>query len=272
MTPVTAALQIYAESAREALKGLPRSAWAIIWLVLAHIIIDVFERYVLIPVASHNAGNGFLLGFVHFIIECTLIGIYLRLVEIGVAGRRRVSFSDISESIGSYYSPVASVLFILFIVSWVLLPTPGPLRMAFMVVSTLVFNPMPEQVYQDNAYGMDLLQSGAKFMQNNWPEWLAAHAIAAFILVFFGISYGRGGMSFALGEWMLEIFGPYCGFIGAARFSFFEASRGTGGIIAGAALLLFVHTFMLFRGHLYSRLSKSSRRSRVWQARMRGDN
>jgi len=258
MSLIEATWTLYRDSAADAFKGLGRSVWAVVALLLA---------YVVLAVAGMIGGRlgivgGFLVGFV----QAGVIGWYLSLVAIGVIGRRRVQLSDLREHIGSLFIEVISVLFVFFIASLLLRSTSPQLALIATILATLLFNPIPEMVYQERADGgLALLGESLRFMQHNWPEWLGAMVIGAGFLAGWGVVvFGAVGLTLALT--LVQAFGPFFGFITVGSY----ALTGLDPLHFGGALVLlaFTHWFLLFRGHLYRRLSGSSRRARAWRSRM----
>jgi hypothetical protein len=257
---IQSTIELYADCARDTAQGMARSVWGLAGLVTAVGVLYVAQELL----AGMGAGAGFLLGLV----QAFCVGWYLSLIEITVAGRRSVRPSDLQESLGQYVWDVISVLFVFFVAQLVLsFVAPGSVIVALSLLATIAFNPAPEMIYQDRANGTALLGDAARFMQGNWPEWLVAHVGAALVLAAWGMLL-TGGFSLATALPLVEMFGPFFGFVSSKAFAI-AVSGGPVGIVAGLLLLVCVHAFMIFRGHLYRRLRGSSRRGRAWQSRTR---
>jgi len=259
MSLLKATWALYKESAVDAFKGLGRSMFAVLALALAFVVLAV--------VATLVGGFGIAGGFIRALVEVVVIGWYLSLVEVGVVGRRPVTFADLRQNVGRYFSEVISILFIFWIGELVLGMTAPTLLLVVVPVCALLFNPVPEMIYQEQGRSLGLLSDALRFMQENWPEWLGAQILgAAFLGGWAWLVFG-GPPNLELILNLVQAFGPWFGFIQVGSYAL--ASLAIGGFIGAVVILAFTHFFMLFRGHLYKRMRTSSRRGRAWQSRMR---
>jgi hypothetical protein len=257
MSLVSATLVLYRDSLVDAGRALGRSAWAVVALVIAYAVIAL--------VARATAPLGFAGGFVMALVQAVVIGWYLSLVAIGVQGRRRVLAADLRDNIGHHWGTVISVLFVFWIASLVLMLLPPVIGLAAVIVATLAFNPIPEMVYEEDGESLQLLGDALRFMQQNWPEWVAAQLLGGLLLFAWGAAF-HGAVALPLAFQLLQMFGPFFGFVNVGAYALLDATpRAFGGSVV---LLAFTHFFLLFRGHLYRRLAGSSRRGRAWRARM----
>jgi len=257
MSLLTTTLGLYRDSFLDAGRALGRSVWAVVALVVAYVVMAVASRLL--------APFGFAGGFVMAIVQAVAIGWYLSLVAIGVQGRRRVLASDLRDNVGHHASTVISVLFVFWIASLVFMLLPPVAGLAAALVASLVFNSVPEMVYQEDAESIGLLGDAMRFMQQNWPEWLGAQIIGGLLLVAWAFAF-HGALALPLALSLIQMFGPFFGFVQVGGMALLD---NTPKAYAGAVVLLaFTHFFLLFRGHLYKRLARSSRRGRAWRARM----
>ena len=164
MSTVRATWSLYRDSLLEASKGLGRSMWAVVALILAYAAVTV--------VALVSAPLGIVGGFIIGLFQAAVIGWYLSLVEIGVAGRRRVRMSDLRDNAGTYFIEVISVLFIFWIGSMLLGALGEQVMLLAVLLVTVLFNPIPEMIYQERSQSLQLLGESLSFMQQNWLEWL----------------------------------------------------------------------------------------------------
>lgn len=253
----TATIALYRDSLLDAGRGLGRSVWAVVALAVGYVVIAVAARFL--------APLGFVGGLLMALLQALVIGWYLSLVAIGVHGRRRVAASDLKDNIGHHVGTVISVLFIFWIASLVFLVLPPVVGLAATLVATLVFNAVPEMVYQEDSESLGLLADAMRFMQQNWPEWIGAQVIGGLLMVGWAFAF-HGALALPLALSLIQMFGPFFGFVHVGGLALLD---GTVLSFAGAAVLLaFTHFFLLFRGHLYKRLAGSSRRGRAWRARM----
>jgi len=249
------------DSLRDTADSLAKSVWALTALLL----ILPAQALAAMLLSPFGTVGGFVMG----LFNALLVGWYLALVSILVLQKRRVGLDDLKEQMGSHFSDVMSVLFIFWLVGLVLFSAPTSIHVVVVVIANVVFNPAPELIYQGRNNSLGLLQDAASFMQSNWPEWLLAHVVGyAAIIPFYWLL--TGGVDLSGGLSILQMFGPWFGFTAAGAWAFVGLTNIQSGILAvvgGVGLTVFCHAFLLFRGHLFHRLSRSSRRSRAWSGR-----
>jgi hypothetical protein len=258
MNQFNAAINLYKEAIRDTIQTLARSHLAMVFLLVAFIVMLLAYP----ALSPFGIAGGFALGMM----EAWIAGWYLALVEIGVAGRRKITVDDIRECSGVYFWEVISVLFLFFIARLLLMGMPAVLFIV-VPVATVLFNPAPEMIYQDRVQSLDLLGRSVKFMQENWPEWIGGHLLPFGLLTTWAYLMTGSWSS----DWILStltLFGPWFEFIQAGSLAIMLGGTGVGGLFSFVGIFIFVHGVMLFRGNLYKRLRHSSRRSRAWQARL----
>lgn len=220
-------------------------------------------------VATLAAPLGLAGGLLSFLALAACSSSFLALVGERVA-RRRVSFADLGPSFTRHLGSVASVLFVFWIIelllSLIVAQDPGlaPLELAVQAGLFLVFNAVPELIYQGSREGLALLEDAVEFLRQNALEWLLP--VAALLAPLFALD-PRTGLR-ALAEvgaanallWMASA-------IAAWLPSLAGGATSALALVLASAVLLWV---MLFRGLLFRALARSSRRRRVFEARMRG--
>ena len=168
---------------------------------------------------------------------------------------------DVTDSVGPYLWEVISVLFLFWIASLVLnMLHLGSLTVILVVVAFLIFNPIPEVLYQSRARSVDALTRSISFIKENWPEWFVPQLLM--ILLMAPLLHGGPMLLFTM-------FGPFFGFLDVGRLlaqAFFGGVASTNTLIWTATAVVLVHTMMLFRGFLYAELSQGSRRTRAWKS------
>lgn len=172
--------------------------------------------------------GGFAVGFG----SAWFYGAYLYLLQASLDAKRPIGWPIMRESLGHYIWEVIGVGFAGWIGSMALefLQVPAMIQVAIGLVCFVLFNPWPEIIYQDRRAGTtDILTSAARWMSQNGPEWIIPHLVVAAIV---------------WGVW---------------------ASAASTILFLGGGVLL--HPWMVFRGTLYKRLSRGSRRSREWRSR-----
>jgi hypothetical protein len=223
---------------------------------------------VLGPLLAAGGGAGSLLfGLFFSTLMAYVAGAYLACVEAALDARKMVPPSTLKDAIGHYFGECIGVMFWLWIGGLVLsFVLDGMLAVAVWFVVAVLFNPIPEIIYNKRVQAPRIFQDSARWIWSNWPEWfipqLAIGLLAAAIVPGLADVVGFGG-------WM------GFNFVGVLA----EAARDTAGIatLRGAPLWrailealvvpLVVHAVMVFRGALFRRLDQGNRRARAWHAR-----
>jgi hypothetical protein len=265
MSFIQATLALYRDCGLDAGRALARGWWSTAFL---------FGACVAFVVAALAMSPFGLAGsFAVSLFEAFLIGWYLSLVEIGVVGRRRVTFADVRDNVGSLFSETISVLFLFSIPLLIISLTWPELMVVVVPVLSLVFNPVPETIYLDRRSEgpVDQVLGAARFMQQNWPEWMGIHLVVGGLLALWDW-FWRGGDGVESALMVLRLFGPFFDFVnvGGLAMQIATVAGGLVGAVSFAGTFAVVHGFLIFRGHLFLRLNKSSRRSRAWSARNQG--
>lgn len=270
---LVAALGLYRQALQKTWLSLLRG-WMTIVAVIAFLFLLLLAQQIAAPLGM---AGGFLLGAVNAL----LVGMTLRLIEQGVSYARTITIRDVFDSFGHYFWDVIGVLFVLWIPLMALdLGTQqnpnGPLiSYAVMLLIFILLNPAPEIIYQvPHDSPLDIFKRAYDFVLENWIEWFLPMALLLLPLVaapgglksFFLLSHrvGRGaGLDFSqilifpfmiLGSWL--------------------ASLGVDPGLAQYLILIFTPplavSILLFRGHLFALLSRSSHRQRQFASQFKG--
>jgi len=257
---IRATLTLFRESASDTARSFKNSLWSVPWLLFAMVLTAAAGQLL----APAGLVGGFVMGAIHI----GLVGWYLAQLQSAVTLRRAMSLDDVWGKAGALFWETMSVAFVFFIAQLVLMMAPATIQAVVVLAASLIFNPVPELLYLGRSQSVELLQEAAGFMQHNGPEWLLMHLTVTGVLVVAMAALGMGAQP-ALLVSMIQLFGPFFGFLSAP--AGVAAAMGLSPLGLGIAVVLFAltHVVMLFRGHLFKRLSGSSRRSRAWQERMR---
>ncbi len=191
---------------------------------------------------------------------------YLHLLALAVAGRR-IGGSDIKESFGARIWDVASVMFAFWIINLLVstfvtgIPKGPIIAVLIGLAMAILFNPVPEFLYQSTTRSFTLLVESARFISTRGLEWLFPNLLLGLVLLLpTGFLQGNAPM----GERVLSL---------TALFSF----KGLLQVILGVPLplapllLIFLHWAMIFRGLLFQALTSSAGRQQsvrdVWGKR-----
>ncbi|MEZ4322056.1 MAG: hypothetical protein R3F61_31580 [Myxococcota bacterium] len=258
MSLIKATWALYRDAASDTWKVLRRSGVALLFLVLA----SAFE----LVLFSMLGGAGIAGGFVAGLVDAFLCAWYLALLRVLVVGNRKLMMSDLRDVMGDHFWEVITIGFVFGIPRIVISLGWPELNLVYIPLVALVFNPIPEMVYQSDREAFDMIPASMRFMQENWPEWLAGH-----VLLFGALGamlYALIGQPSAAVAFLAGLYGPWFGFLGIGPAGLVLLSAGPLGVALSAALFLGSHLVMVFRGVLYKKLSRSNRRGRAWQARM----
>lgn len=251
--------KLYLQVTKESFRSFAKSPLAMLGLAAATVVVILISTLT----APLGIVGGFIVGFT----QAAAIGFYLYLVGLAVNGKRRVGWRDLQDGIGTFLWEVISILFIFMFVEILLYKQDPSIRTGVVLLTTLIFNPVPELIYIKGKRSMELLGDSTRFMQENWPEWLVAHLFVAAGLASWLLFVV--GAPLDLATEFMKMFGPWFGFLHAPLLALKAMGGSSMGVLNAIVLLLLTHWFMLFRGHLFIHLSKSSRRSRAWKAKIR---
>lgn len=220
-------------------------------------------------VAPLGLAGGFLLGAVNALV----IGMTLSLVEQVVVGARTLRWSDIPRSAGQYFWDVVSVGFTIGIPLMLLQmalhanPYRSLITTATFFLVFLLLNPVPEILYQ-RRHGsvIDVIRESYTFILDNWIEWFLPLGL---VLAPFGVSFfltvsSQSGRMVGLDFWhMLSL--PFYLLTGWLQLLGIPSSASS--LVVLVLTPIFAVLILLFRGHLFAALHRSSRRQRLFQAR-----
>ncbi len=264
-----ATLLLYQEAIRATLRSFLQ-CWMIAIAVVVFAVLMMMTVFIAAPL-------GLLGGFILGAVNALLIGATLSLIQQAVVGVRRLGFQDIWSSFGQYFWDVIGVGFVLWIPVMLLErgmagnPNGPFLVAAVFFVLFLVLNPAPEIIYQvRHDSPLDVMRRSYEFVLDNWLEWFLPLAVvlAPFGLsFFFGISSRVGRMAgldfFQLLIFPFTVLGAWLEYLGLPDRAVFIL----GLILTPPAAV----AMMIFRGHLFAALHGSSRRQRLFKAKMEVD-
>jgi hypothetical protein len=119
----------------------------------------------------------------------------------------------------------------------------GPLLyLGVQILLYVIFNAVPELIYQSRVSGLALLSASYQFIVENWIEWLLPNLLV-------------GVAGYLLRDLVYSVVAPLPFFL---QYFFVEAAFG-----------LFLTFLMIFRGLLFAELNGTTRRSRVYRYKAR---
>ena len=271
---LVAALDLYRQALRKTWQSLIRG-WITIIAVISFLFLLLIAQQIAAPLGM---AGGFLLGAVNAL----LVGMTLSLVEQSVSYARAITIRDIFDSVGHYFWDVIGVGFVLWIPMMALdmgtqqNPNGQLISYAVMLLIFILLNPAPEVIYQvPHDSPLDVFKRAYDFVLENWIEWFLPIAVLLLPLVaapggltsFFLLSHrvGRGaGLDFSQ--------------ILIVPFTILASWLASFGVDPGLAQYLILIltpplavSILLFRGHLFASLSRSSHRQRQFASQYKAN-
>lgn len=228
----------------------------------------------LVLITSLIATLGMFGGLILGAVNALIIGATLSLTEQAIRGARRLQWHDVPPSMGQYFWDVISVGFMvwfpLFFLEMGLQTNPyqSLIATAVFFLIFVLLNPVPEVIYQGRkGSALEVVQESYEFVLENWIEWFlpVAIALAPFGLSFFFQISSQAGRRGGLDFWHLITL-PFT--VISQWLSFLGISSNTSFIIVLIFTPIATVFMLLFRGHLFAALHRSSRRQRMFQSRM----
>jgi len=215
---------------------LVRENWAVVFAPLAYSVFLSVAAIFLIPL-------GLVGGLLLLLATNACMSSGLHLLE-NILNSKRADVNDFLKGFTVYLWEIVRISFILWIpmmlVSSVLVQTPnGSIIIMFIQIALyIIFNAVPELIYQSHASGVEILVASYHFIIENWPEWFAPNII---------ITIAGWAMMHALNPLARALSAPLYIFVIASLIGFF------------------LTYLMIFRGLLYSELNGSNRRARIYR-------
>lgn len=190
-----------------------------------------------------------LAGFVVAIITSSLISNYLYLLY-NIIKYDRISLENFKDGFKYFIWKVYGIFFIAWVGSFLLDNIGNVIRLPYytfnLIVSILVliiFNPLPEIIYQKSYSPWQSVISSFEFMKENWFNWLLPNSLFIFLIYKFS------------GRIITNMFTTHL------SFNLDLSAWGILVYLIGQVLFSFI---MIYRGFLFEILSSSTRRKRFY--------
>lgn len=203
--------------------------------------------FVLSAAALLLAPLGFIGGLVLGVVLAACASSALYLIE-NVVRMSKATLQDFTRGFTVYIWDILTLAFIFWIPMRLLaqfaFTTPnGPLLyFAVQILLYVIFNAVPELIYQGRVSGLALLSASYQFIVENWIEWLLPNLLV-------------GIVGYLLRNLVYQLVAPLPFFL-----QYFIVEAGFG---------LFLTFLMIFRGLLFAELNGTTRRSRVYRYKAR---
>ena len=212
-------------------------------IIFAPIAYGVLLSVAAMLVAPLGIVGGIVMGVV--LAACASSGLYL--IE-NVVRMGKASLQDFARGFSVYIWDILTIAFIFWLPMRLLAQfaytTPnGPLLyLGVQILLYVIFNAVPELIYQGRVSGLALLSASYQFIVENWIEWLLPNLLV-------------GVAGYLLRNLVYQLVTPL---------PFFLQD-----FLVEAAFGLFLTFLMIFRGLLFSELNGTTRRSRVYRYKAR---
>ncbi len=229
---------IHSNVLKKSLKGFGKN-WMIIFTGFVYTLINIVIFGILnqLFVGVLNL----LIGFIAAIVSSCLISNYLYLI-FNVIKYNKITLANFKEGFSVYLRKVYGVFFIAWILSF-LLSGLGKYSIVVNILILIIFNPLPETIYQKYYSPFESITYTFEFMKENWFNWLLPNIIFGLVL------YKVSGMVFT------NVFVTHIGY------NFDLSLKGMIVYLIGQILFSFM---MIYRGYLFDVLSNSTRRKRLY--------
>jgi hypothetical protein len=263
-----ATLELYRAALQDGARAYGRGIVGAFGLLIGSALLLLVST-VLGPLLAVGGGAGSLIfGLFFSTLMAYVVGAYLACVEAALDARAMLPPSVLKDAIGHYFGESIGVMFWLWIGSLLLgFLLGGAVAAAVWFVATVLFNPVPELVYNRRLQAPKIFEESVRWVWSNWPEWFAPQ-IAVALLAFAVVPQLSGVLS--MGSWMGF---DFVGALASTTQATAEVATLRGAplwrTVLEALLVPFVvHAAMVFRGALFRRLDRGNRRARAWQARL----
>jgi len=224
--------RLYADCLRQAFNGVRKN----LWTLLLPTGLNLAWLYLSALVAPLGIIGGFLVG----LLMAALASCYLYFVS-EIVSHSVVATAEFRRSFGAYFWSILNLFFVIWIVEMLLGYTLGTSRngsfivLGLKLIALVLLSAAPESIYLKGTYGgLATIQSSIAFVQEHWIEWLLPTVLLGAIWIALPNAFPYGTI---------------------------------GGLLSTLAQGMLLHVGMLFRGHLFSALDRSTHRQRMFKYR-----
>ena len=260
---VKATLKMYRGALADAWRGSVINWRAVLIHVAGIVAVSLF-----IPLASLLGPllGGFALG----ILLALFLSVYFFTVAAGVE-RERIDFGEVRSHGFQLFSPLISVLFFLYIINFLadrMLGSPDMawVRMCINLFVTVLFNPLPEVIYNRGGIATEMFAVSLEFIKENFVEWLLPALLFVLLIALATQSSFLGLLVLLATNDPLHLIEESLFSLAGMRLFFWLTNPLS--VVYVVLFLYGLYFVCVFRGALYKRLSGSTRRKRIYQERM----
>jgi hypothetical protein len=252
-------LVLYQRALVDSFSLMVRHAWIVILVPIYTVLLAVAE--------AAAAPLGMIGGLLTYLAVAACLSSFLTVIGEAVT-HQRVRLAGLGQTFGRYLWSIVSIVFIFWIIhlllALIVAENPAMMWLAVAVNTGIfvVFNAVPELIYQSERDGLGLLEDAVQFLRDNTIEWLVPLAIM--LAPLFAVDLEAGFVAMAnLGAtnvlfWTIAMIEEWL-----------PGGGDTKRLVATALGSVVIVWIMLFRGLLFRSLWRSGRRQRVFEAQMR---
>lgn len=233
-------------ASKKASKGFYKN-WLIVFTGLAY----TFLNIIIFSITGllFKGVLSMLAGIIVAIVTSSLISNYFYLLY-NVIKYNKFTFQDFKDGFGYFLWKVYGIFFIAWLVSFllgglrgILSSSVSRLNAIINILILVIFNPLPEIIYQKSLSPWESIVYSFEFMKENWANWLLPNVIFFFIMYKF------------TGNALTDIFTTHL------NYNLDISILGLLKYLLGQVLFSFI---MIYRGFLFEILSTSTRRKRFY--------
>jgi hypothetical protein len=167
-----ATLELYRAALQDGAKAYGRGIIGAFGLLLGSAFLLLVSTVLGPLIAPFGGAGSFLFGLFFSALMAYVVGAYLACVEAALDARMMVPPSTLTASIGHYFSESIGVMFWLWIAgARPLVRHRGQRRDRGLFVAAVLFNPIPELIYNKRVQAPRIFEESARWVWSNWPEW-----------------------------------------------------------------------------------------------------
>ncbi len=206
MRALRATLELYRAAIGDGARAYGRGIVGAFGLLLGSAFLLLVST-VLGPLLAAGGGAGSLLfGLFFSTLMAYVVGAYLACVEASLDARKMLPPSALKDAIGQYFGECIGTMFWVWIALLVLgFLIDGWVMLAVSFVASVLFNPIPELIYNKRTQAPRIFEESARWVWSNWPEWFIPQVAVGLLAA--AVVPGLANVLFA-GGWMgFGIFG-----------------------------------------------------------------
>ncbi len=254
-------IKLYIDAIKKTFFDIKRS-WMIIPASFVFIIISVMILKVFLSFAGHGTFSigGFLAGMFG-ILSLSILYSWVKVIASG----QKFNFNHIKDFDISFFDPILSVAFMLFIASLFFMANKSFLVVINFII-IIIFNAVPETILFKDTRSLETFSQSFNFIIKNWIEWFVPQFIILLPIIF--VSPKNVLFLFGVSDILIPsgiIFNGIYSTFNIYTMNVNSGGLGGGGVISFIVAFLISLFFTIFRVHLYYELDTTNKRARKFK-------